>query len=376
METLSATQYVQQRPQSPARCKGSIPKQTPVGTAGFTADGFLNHRFLPLYQPGSSLPEQAATETKLFASLSRLEKVYPFTLMDVSDKPYPYNVLLAHWDAERQIDRVNRDTELFVINDGQDDYKFAARETLDTDMHLYYIPLVPLHRLIAGGRDRRSAELLLSVCAYLYHVAGIPHYRDEDGYLNYHYEILTEDLDPAWNGLDKEDIAINKSALDSASHFGDIMQRRMHNPMQLEQFENRVKSCNPITEFHRDCLRVADDTLKLWQDYPNGHLFKNVDNGCLRGAVEDEEEDDYYDEGNNTIALHEYVHFVAEINSGIYQSILEMVNCEFREKMYTQEPAVVTRFDNNLKGEKANLDYEHRLFKIINNVTNILDKLP
>ena len=374
MENLSATQYFQSKPQPPARCTGGISQHQPFSPAGFTANGFLNHRFLPLYQQGQELPEQETAEPQLFASLTKLSEAYGIIPLDTGDKPYPYNILLSHWDAGRKIAEKSRDTDLFIIGDKVSGFTFASKETLDTEMHLYYIPLLPLHRLIESGRDKRSTELLLSVCAYLYHGAGIPHYRDEESFLHYHYEMLAEDLDPEWNGMDAEDIAVNKSALRSASYFGDIMQRRMQNPIHLENFAERVKASKPRTLFQRDCLRVAGEVLNLWQQYPDAHLFKNVSNSYQ--GLDNGEEDDYYNDGCNCIALYEYVHFVAEISGGIYHSLCEMVNCEFNEKPYMQEPAVTTLFDDSQTGTKGNLDYERRLFKLINDFTQILDELP
>jgi hypothetical protein len=373
MENLSATQYLQRKPKPPARCPGSQHEQEPFSPAGITANGFLTYQFLPLYQQGQELPEQTTAEPQLFASLRKLSDSYAINPMDTNDKPYPYNVLLAHWDVQRRLGALNHDIDLFIIKDSDCDFKFATKETLDTEMHLYYIPLLPLHRLKESRRDKRSAELLLSVCAYLYHGAGIPHYRDEDSYLHYHYEMLAEDLDPAWNGMGAEDNALNRSALSSASHFGDVMQRRMLNPIHLERFGERVNACKPVSQFQKACLKVANDALKLWQEYPGAHLFKNVEDTFQ--DMDSGEDDDYYNDQCNCIALYEYVHFVAEISGGIYHSICEMVNCEFNEKPYMQEPAVITRFDDNLIGAK-NLDYERRLFTLINDLTEILDELP
>jgi hypothetical protein len=57
MQTLSAITGVQQGPRPLTRCEGGPPEQIPVSPCGFTADGFLSHRFLPLYEPAAELPE-------------------------------------------------------------------------------------------------------------------------------------------------------------------------------------------------------------------------------------------------------------------------------------------------------------------------------
>ena len=375
METLPTTQFLQQRPQPPARCAGSRPEQSQVGAGGFTADNFLKHTFFPLCEPGKYLPEKEQVETALFNSLNLLKSSLGIGQMAVADKPYPYNVLLAYWDAEKHLKRINRDTTLLITDEDNNDWKFATIETADTGRNLYYIPLLPLGRLIDSGSEKRSTELLLSVCAYPYHCTGVPHYRDEESFLHYHYEIMNDELDNGWGDLDELDINRSRSALRFATHYGDTMQRRMHNPCHLQRFESRVQSFRADDDFQRDCLSVAKEALALWQTYPDAHLFKHVDNSCLHGENDEDEDDDYYGENDNCIAVYEYVHFVAEVRGGIYDSIIEMVNCEFNEKLYTQEPVLITRYDKNLPAERQTLGYEHRLFKLMNDLITILDEL-
>lgn len=376
MQTLSATKRFRRQPQQAARCKGCAVEQATFSTAGFIANGFLNHRFLPLYGEAEQLPENKDMEKGVFNSLSILEKYYFLQPLDVSDKPYPYNILLAYWDAERQICKGRNDTELLIVSDKSETVKFATKESAFGGSTLYYIPVLPLYRLMKNRTDKYSADLLLSVFAYLYQVAHIPFYRDEDSFLNCHYAMLEDWLENDMGDLDEQDISFNRSALRSASHYGDIMHRRIYNKYNLENFKDRIDRLKPTNDLGRECLKVAQLALLLWKTYPDGYLFKHIDNGCEEEQGEDEDEDDYYDRRDNTLYVHEYVHFIAETEGSLYDSLFEMLNSEFNEKQFTQEPVLITLYDQSLNEKNDTLDFEHGLFALINELCNILNDLP
>ncbi len=378
MQTLSAATGIQQGIRQVARCSGGQPEQTPVSPCGFTADGFLSHRFLPLYEPAAELPEIKDLETGVFNSLSILEKQYDIKVMDVSDKPYPYNILLAYWNTEQQICKEKSYTELFIISDDTDQVKLATKEYVSTGHTLYYIPVLPLYRLLKSGKDKRSAELLLSVCTYLYHMTGVPYYRDEDSYLFYHYEMLEDWIENDFDQMDEQEMNLQRSALRSAKHYGDIMQRKLFNKYHLDHFEERVQQFRTHNDFSEECLKLAKSALDIWASFPDGHLFKHIGNSFPEKEESNKEDDDEYDEdeSDSTILLSEIVHFIAENEGSLYDSLAEMVNSEFNEKCHTQEPVLVKIYDQQLDGNNDTLDFERRLFALIDNLCILLNDLP
>jgi hypothetical protein len=376
MQTLSAITSVQQGLGPVTRCEGSQPEQTPVSPCGFTADGFLNHCFLPLYEQAAELSAIKEVEKGVFHSLSILAKQYDIQVMDVRDKPYPYNILLTYWNTEQQVCKGKSHTELFIISDDTDKVKLATKEYAATGHTLYYIPVLPLYRLLKSGKDKLSAELLLSVCAYLYHITGVPYYRDEDSYLFYHYEILEDRIENDLDQMDERDINLQRSALRSANHYGDIMQRKLFNKYHLEHFAERVQQFHVHSPFGEQCLKLATNALDLWASFPDGFLFRHINDSFPE--KENSSEDDEYDEEerDNTILLSEIVHFIAENEGSLYDSLAEMVNSEFNEKGNTQEPVLVKVYDNQLDRNTDTLDFEHRLFDLIDNLCILLNDLP
>lgn len=371
MEPLSAIVRLQPGTQPPAGRKGSKPEQTPFCTAGVAADGFLKHQFLPLYAESYELPQDEGITEGVLNSLSVLAQYQPLQLLDVTSKAYPYNILLAHWNAERQLHRAGSKLELFIVEDEDKRVKLATKQTARRSYSLYYIPVLPLYGLLKSRENKPGAQLLLSVFAYLYHIARIPYYRDDDSYLFYHYEILEEWLDEEDGSLDEADLMFNREAHQKAAHGGDVIERVIYHPAHLEQLSERITRIIPADAFEQGCLKVATDTLKLWQDYPDSNIFRH-----LNRLPCDEDDDDNWMGYDNTIRVGEYIHFIADTESSLYDSIQQNIDAELNERMYWQEHTLVSVYDKNYSPNADSLDYENRLFILLDDLCYLLNKLP
>lgn len=371
MATFPAISGVRQRTEPPAGRKTGQPGQETLCTAGNAADGFLKHQFLPLYLESYDLPLDNGITEGVLKSLCILADYHQIELMDVSDKQYPYNVLLAHWNAQKLLGRTRQNPELFIISDDANRISVATRQTVQRSYSLYYIPVLPLYRLLKSREHRIAAKLLLSVFSYLYHVARVPYYRDADTYLFYHYEIMEEWLDEEDGSADEEDLAFKRNALQQASHGGDVIGRIIYKRLHLDQFEERLKGAVPTDGFEAGCLAVAKTAFKLWQDFPDSNLFCHLNDP----EREDEDEEDWtgYD---NTIRVDEYIHFVADTESSLYDSIQQNVDSELNEKMHWQEHTLVSVYDDNFIPNADTLEYETRLFKLLDELCYLLNELP
>ena len=67
-----------------------------------------------------------------------------------------------------------------------------SRQVFEADHTLYFVPVMPLFRLLRMQGQKSCAELLLSAFGYLYHTVRIPYYRDPSSYMHYHYECNKE----------------------------------------------------------------------------------------------------------------------------------------------------------------------------------------
>lgn len=185
------------------RCKRGSERQTQVSTNANVANGFLKTSFLPKLKETKTVQaceETAKTEKDFYTSLSNLAEHYKIEPMQTNQFDYPYNMALAIWDMEEKLkQRVLNWQEIRLLQDSTKTY-FISEEKYNTGTTLYYIPIEPLYEMLHDPKRKRNAQLLVSVCSYLYHIADIPYYRQEDSYLYWMYEMHRT----GWNRMMKQ----------------------------------------------------------------------------------------------------------------------------------------------------------------------------
>ncbi|MBW7891977.1 MAG: hypothetical protein H3C48_13350, partial [Chitinophagaceae bacterium] len=276
MQTVSKSKRIRSSTRQAARSAGSTKEQGKERTVGFAADGFLNHCFLPLYREATHPPEKTKVEKGFFKSLSTLSALCGCELMDTQDKPYPYNILLAHWDAARQLNRQPQEISLHIVQDENGRVTLATRQVYETGNTLYFIPVIPLYRLLQDKIQKQAGELLLSVCAYLYHIAGIPYYRDCYSAMEYYYDMMKDWLLDDAGSYEAEDLNRNFSELYAAEYYGDIIHRKIFNRYHLAQFQSRLQGFKVTDGLGRACYQVAAAAYDLYRQYPERTVFDNI----------------------------------------------------------------------------------------------------
>ncbi|WP_026713763.1 hypothetical protein [Flavobacterium daejeonense] len=343
-------------------CKRNSQGQTAVCTNSDFADGFLRTSFLPvLAETKMTQPckKDIKMERDFYQSLSQLAEHYQIKPTQTQIYNYPYNIALALWDTKKQLKSKIRDwEEIKLIQDNRKTF-FTSEERYNTNATLYYIPIVPLYRLLKNRKRKHNAQLLLSVCCYLYHGVNIPYYRQENSFLHWQYDMLKEYLT---NDDEDEDTSIYQSEFDQAEWIGDRMEQKIFNPANLTYFKERLNrfQCKGIFDF--DCLKLAKDAYALLEQYPNENVFRN--------ARPNEEADE--DETENILTMDYYVSFYADGKGWLHENLIQCVNNELQEYGEIEEPCVLKRFDGSDTTEN-NLDFENRLFALIEELIYILN---
>lgn len=363
MQALSAARPVRPEPRQITRSAGSAQGQTDGRTCQRTADGFLNHAFLPLYQPQRETPPPQEVEMGYYSSLHLLTKSHGIKVDTHQDKPYPYNVLLSYRETEQALNRQPIETTLHIVRDDNERIRVATKQVFEAGHTLYFVPVMPLFRLLRMEGQRRCAELLLSVYAYLYHKVRIPYYRDVSSYLFYQYEIHKEWIAECAGEIERDEYEENMSDLLKNEYVGDEMERKLYNRFQLEHFSERLTTFKPNSTFQRDALRVATDAWELLQEYPDATVFRNVRE--LDPCQEDE-----------VASFDRYVSFVGDVDGWLYDTIERCISDELNEYGETQLPCKVQVFDDPEAEKATGLDFEHRLFELICELTTLLTNLP
>jgi len=361
MGTAPAIWRIRKQPEQAARCKRGKREQGAIRPAQPFADGFLRHSFSPLYKQGTA-PKADDAEQVFFASLEKLQQEYGLNPVDVLGKPYPYNLLLAMENAKTQLQETGRDISLSVkkCDDGQ--LCLSTTESFNPGTTLYYIPVLPLYRMLQDTQQQSTAELLLSVCTYLYKSAGVPYYRDEGTALYYQYEFLR---DCEEENIDEENEYTNTAELDAAEKYGDIIHAELYRTVHLNELQQRLDSYEPKSEYEFECLKTAKEAFALLNAYPDESVFRHTE--IVIG-------DDEYDD--EIIRAEQYISIVAETEGEAYSQIQQMINDEFNECGRMEMPTLTKYYDTEYIPDGKTLEFEYRLFALLENLCFLLNNTP
>jgi hypothetical protein len=339
--------------------KPSAERQAEIRTNSNATNGILKCTFLPKLKTAKSVQACQKTERDFYKSLSQLAEHYSIEPMQTHSFKFPYNVVLAMWDMEVKAKRTNINWDGFkLIQDSTKTY-FTSEERYNTGTTLYYIPVVPLFKMLKDPKRKKTAKLLVSVCSYLYHIAQIPYYRQEESYLYWLYEMMND-----WVEQDEEteETESYKSELRNAEYIGDRIEQKLFNRTNLKVFEQRLNRFKSVDMFDKECWQVACNAFALCTEYPNTTIFSNA---TLP------EKDPYDDDENEVIGMEKYISFIADTRGWLYESLSDTINNEFNEYGAMEEPTISKRFDGS-EIPKANLDFENRLFGLLNDLGGLL----
>ena len=343
-------------------CKRNPQRQTAVRTSTDVTNGFLRTLFLPVLaetKTAQACQKTVKTERDFYQSLSQLTKHYNINPIHTQSFGFPYNIALALWDTKEKLnDKVRDWEEIKLVQDNQKTF-FITEERYNTNATLYYIPVVPLYRLLKNNKRKHSAQLLLSVCSYLYHSINIPYYRQENSFLYYQYEMLKE-----WQLTDDstEETSIYMREFEQAERIGDKMEQKIFNTANLTFFKRRLNRLKCKDAFEHDCLKLAQEAYALLEQYPNENIFRN--------ARPNEEKDE--DEIENILTMDYYVSFYADGKGWLNENIIQCVNTELQEYGQIEEPSIIKHFDGS-DITVNNLDFENRLFALIGELIYLLN---
>ena len=345
-------------------CKRNPQGQTAVLTSTDVTNGFLRTSFLPVLAETKTVQDykkRAKTERDFYQSLSQLATHYNINPIYTQSFAFPYNIALALWDTKEKLkDKVRDWEEIKLIQDSKKTF-FTSEERYNTNSTLYYLPVVPLYRLLKDKKRKHSAQLLLSVCSYLYHNINIPYYRQENSFLYYEYEMLKE-----WLLTDDstEETSIYMHEFEQAERIGDKMEQKIFNTANLSFFKKRLNSFKCTDVFEQDCLKLAQEAYSLLEQYPNENVFRN--------ARPNEKADENEEEIENILTMDYYISFYADGKGWLNENIIQCVNTELQEYGQMEEPSIVKLFDgSNITAN--NLDFENRLFALIGELIYLLN---
>jgi len=342
-------------------CQRSKKRQA-TARPGYNAPfSFLRTAFLPKQKEAETIQacnETAKKEKDFYQSLSHLANHYNLKPMATRSFGYPYNMALALWDIQKQLrEHWENCEDVRLIQDNKKIY-LACTERYNTGGSLYYIPVMPLYRMLKEPQRKNTALLLLSVFSYLYHLAGIPYYRAENSYLYWQYEMLQDWL------IEDEDEEGKKDCIaefTQAEQIGDYMEQEIFNHSNLDLFKIRLDSFEIKDTFDIDCQRLAYEAFAIYEKYPEKNIFQNAQ---PNGEAEDYDRD-------SIISMDRYISFCADDHGWLSETLEQTVNNELQEYSQIKEPIITKSFDGK-ELPLANLNFENRLLPLLDDLCYLL----
>ena len=350
-------------------CERNTERQSESSADSHATHAFLKCSFLPKLKDTSSIQDGKKTdkmEMDFYQSLSQLAEHYGITPAHSKHLGFPYNIAFALEDIKKQLKiKVKNWEKIRLVQDNKKTY-LLSEERYNTGETLYYIPIVPLFRLSKNPNYKEATQLLQSVCSYLYHIADVPYYRQQESYLCWMYEMISE-----WLIYDEtEDTPECLREIKQSQWIGDFMEQKIYNPNNLARFKGRINRFENRDSFETDCLLLACDTLALYEMFPNTTIYRNIQQD-KRNSDNDDYDEDYYE---RTITMEKYVSFCADDKGLSFQTLFDSVNAEFQECTEIEEPSIEKRFDGT-PIETDILDFENSIFPLIERLIDILNSI-
>ncbi|MDV3586877.1 hypothetical protein [Elizabethkingia anophelis] len=350
------------------RCERNTERQNESGTNSHATHAFLKCLFLPKLKDTPSKQDWKKTgkmERDFYQSLSQLAEHYEITPSPSIHLGFPYNIVFVIEDLKKQLKIKIKNWEQIRLVQDRKTY-LLSEERYNTGATLYYIPIVPLYRLSKSPNYKQATQLLQSVCSYLCHIAGVPYYRQQESYLCWMYEMVSE-----WLIDDEtEDTPEYLREIKQSEWIGDYMEQKIYNPQNLILFKERINRFENRDSFETDCLLLACDTLALYEMFPDATIYRNIQRK-ERNTNNDDYDEDYHE---RTITMEKYVSFCADDKGILFQTLFDSVNAEFQECTEIEEPSTQKRFDGtNVSND--NLDFENYIFPLIERLIDILNSI-
>lgn len=358
MATASTIQKVCRTARPLARCAGNKGKSTAKRTPATHRNGFLNHRFQPIWD-GASIGWQQI-EREFFSSLSHLCILYKWQMPDVPACPFPQNVWQAYTEMKIKCREINRNC--LIVADKTHRATLVVTKQFCTNYTLYYIPVKPLWRLLSNAKDQSLAFAFVQVFKYLHKKSGVA-WCEGGNYIMNEYEAISDWITEAEDDDEAEyrDEQLNEIALlkEGCNKIGSLLNL---SSFQLGDLQHAIAEYEKSPDWDLETGTFFRDFSSFCRDYPERSITASLD--CC--PTPDGERDRVY--------MEQYLSFYWSADDCLTETLYDMVNNELQEYSFQEEPVSIQWFDEPQAIENHDFTYEQRFFELINALTDILNK--
>lgn len=373
METLRRVGRIRRKAKPIAGRCASQEKPITKRTTGNHRNAFLNHSFQPFW---ASYGNRERAEKEFFCSLSNICQYYDLKAPDVSGEPFPQNIYKAWAITSERIQHIDKKMDCIILKDENHIATIATVSQFDTNMTLYYIPVRPLWNWVQSAKQQDLAEVVIGVFAYLHQVVKIDWLTEQGGYLNgqysyveemihedeYDYEIREDDTIGTEADEDKAFREVQLAEIYTLTNAGHHLHRKINHSETLKQIEDIIMQYAHNEQRDNDWAILAIEFVELYRQYPERSFFDHI------------HPDLYYPEIEERICADQYISFYWSGNDCLYDTVSDIIDCEFQEKGVTDEPITVEIFDSLEHKGTDNFGFEARLLALINQLVDLLNK--
>jgi hypothetical protein len=321
--------------------------------------GFLNHHFEPVWHSAPLGASATVIEQQFYKSVQYLSDLYGFKIRLAKDLPFPYNISSDFATVRNHLKKAAPSLGLIIGQDADKAPCLTSFKILNTGRTFYYVPVQPLYQLLQDKKRKQAAALLLSVCAYLYHVLEIPYHTKEGSFLYDEYatiEQCTED-----GSYDDEDIAYYAEQLAAMKKESAFILRKLNSPVHLKQFERRLHHFKITCPKDKEILETAQLAFDLFRRYPHRSLFSAIPRKFLDPDAEER------------IYADQYISFFWKWgDDGFTHTLTEIINTEFQEILATDEPVAFQSFDTAQPEEQHDFSFATATLDMMEQLIDIL----
>lgn len=355
METAPIIRHPRRALRPLAGRKGSTAKPAKKRTAGTHRNGFLNHSFAPFY--GVAFRDWRTAEQEFFISVENLCNLYRWTKPDVSGLSFPQNIREAYQKLNAKKAK-GFDLEIKIGQDAQHACCLATAKAFDVSYQLYYIPVRPLWKMHQNKQEQPLYRLIRIVFAYFYQVAGVPFFN-EPGTIDGNYDTIKNWIEEEQDDEKETYRQQQKKELKELEKAGAVLLPEVKKQFSRIELETALVNYRKTADCDTHLMEVIEELLKLIKDYPKRAIKETM-------SYEAETDD------NNTLYWEQYISFYWSGEDCLWETLYQMVNDEFQEMAYQEEPVSLQWFDTPQKKAEHIFDFEPRLFALINRLSELL----
>ncbi|WP_230145076.1 MULTISPECIES: hypothetical protein [unclassified Pedobacter] len=309
------------------------------------------------------LRNRKKTEKDFFTSVENLCKLYGICVDRCDSAPYPQNIAITLKALNEKLGAIDQEIALRLMAWEGKMASLVTVKKYDTGMTLFYLPVEPLHRLLQNRERKAAAQLLLSVCAYLYQTAGVSYHTEDSSYLSYIYTMVEEwNLEPeCFEQEGEQEIFFREISYIRKS--GEQLLSKISDPRHLKALKKRCDKFQPLGETEEKLKDIAERVCRLMVDYPDRSIMDSIYSGAF--ALDSD--------GDGLIGADQYISFFWSSSDCLYDQLMDSVNAELNEIGLIDEPVSVQFFDTPQPAISHDLSFERYFFDLLHEISDNLN---